>query len=580
MNTPEKEKKMTKSAIDRGTFVRAMAEFMLTQSTDLVKVPVKYRDQVIVVKEILKSDVSGLVNNILDFAINCALVNYSVETSNENLTALFEEWLKNLNSDLRGKIPVGLSALAKQYFQERWKGSSFIILRTLWEEKDGYIVPTKLWFVEGEDIIIDNKSETVAIGSEKYLLKTSSKTSIKLPASKDERIFVQKPYESWGTEYPTPYAIRRGLYRNLRLMDILASKVEFIVGKALEYLLLLKKGTENLALAGQPEFVYSNEDLLKVKENLETVLSDRRQVGGPPTYATNFDTEISHLIPDYSLALKQELYAPIERRIMAGMGFVDVLQGVASTRKESVLNPRPFVAEVQHGIEDFKMLLSDVMQVMIELNAVKHPKHFGNIIKIHSTPITHFFTDEMRTQLRSMYDRGVLSKKTYAEVVGDLDYDVEFERRKAETPEVEDIMFPPVINNIDEQMGKVPPSDKKVTPDKKGPEAKNYKASESGESKIKYASIEDLSHELKIALPAEAQTIWFKAYTESVSKGEAYAEQVAWAVTKKFYKKSNNIWVSKKELSSEDLLDEASVDKELKLAQLKLAKKFLNLKEE
>jgi cation transport regulator ChaB len=584
MNTPEKEKAMIKSAIDRGALIKAMTEVMLNTSSDMIKVPVKYRDQVLVTKDILKSDVSGLVNSLLDFAISCALVNYSVETTNPNLTDLFKQWLGNLNSELRGKIPVGISALAKEYFRERWKGSSFLLLRSVWEDKDGYIVPTKLWFVDGEDILIDNKSETVSIGSEKYNLKTSSKTQISIPVGPNERIFVQKPYDSWGTSYPTPYLIRRGIYRNLRLMEILTGKAEFIVGKALEYLLLLKKGTENLALAGQSEFTYSSDDLKKVKENLETVLTERRYQQGVPTYATNFDTDVTHLIPEYDKALKQELYTPIERKILAGLGMIDVLQGVASTRKESVLNPRPFVAEVQNGIEDFKMMLTDIMQVMIQLNSVAHPKYFGQITKIHSTPITHFITDELRTQLRSMYDRGTLSKQTYAEVVGDIDFSVELERRKGEMGEVNAVMYPPVIQN-QESSGDTPDVTKAPkTPDKTGPEAKNYKATlETADEQAKvlegapYQTITDLPSNVTNVLPAEAQKVYMRVFNESYPKGEDYARKVAWTVIKKLYKKVGDKWVPKRTKASiDDLIIQMSAiqDLEIKEHQLKLLKKL------
>ena len=583
MNTKEKEIELTKRAIDRGAFVKAMADVLFNTNTDMVKVPTKYRDRVLVVKEILTSDVSGLINSLLDFAISCALVNYSVETTNQNLTLMFEDWLKNINSELRGKIPVGISALAKEYFRERWKGSSFLILRTIWEEQNGFTVPTKLWFVTGEDIIIDNKSETVAIGTEKYLLKTSSKTQINIPVSKNEMIFVQKPYDSWGTSYPIPFIIRRGIFRNLMLMGILASKVEFIVGKALEYLLLLKKGTENLALAGQSEFTYSAEDLTKVKEQLQTVLTDRRDVPGVPTYATNFDTDIQHLIPEYDKALKQELYTPIERRLLAGIGLVDILQGIASTRKESVLNPRPFIAEVQSGVEDFKKMLTDIMQEMIKLNSVKHPKYTGQIIKIHSTPITHFVTDELRTQIRSAYDRGAISKQTYAEIVGEVDFSVEVERRKGEEGEINEIMYPPVIQNL--EVGPDTPNLTETltetTPDKTGPEAKNYKADiETSEQVLEgapYKTINDLPDNVKNVLPQAAQSIWMRVFNESYPKGEDYARKVAWSVVKRLYKKVGDKWVPKKKVKgSTDVNDIMSeLELELKQTQLKLAKRLL-----
>ena len=376
---------------------------------------------------------------------NCSLVDYTVETDNDNLTKIFQAWMTNINQELRGQIPTGMKALAKQYFTERWKGSSFILMRSIWEDVDGFILPTKLWFVNGEDIVInDGNADSFEIGKETYSLKLGRRVVKNLPASKDEKIFVQKPFETWGTEYPIPYIIRRGLYKNGRLFDILATKGEYVVGKALEYLLLIKKGSEQLALSNQPEYTYSDADLRNIKVQMEDLLSNRRLTPGVPTHATNFDTDISHLIPDYKQVLAQELFEPIERRIMAGLGLIDVLQGVASTRKETQMNPRPFIAEVENGISDFKMLLNDILQTIIEVNQKGHPKHMGTISKIHSTPIQDFITEQIRGALKDMYDRGVLSKRTYGEVVGNVDFDIELSRRKVENEaKLEEIMSPP-----------------------------------------------------------------------------------------------------------------------------------------
>ena len=433
MITPKKEKEVIKGAVDRGTFVKAMLEMLVNMSPDQIKIPVKFRDQAIIVKQLMRCDTSGLIGSLLDFAITCSLVDYTVETNNENLTKMFDSWMTNVNQELRGQIPTGMRALAKEYFKERWKGSSFILLRTVWEDVDGFTLPTKLWFVNGEDIVInDGNADHFEIGKETYSLKLGRKVVKALPAGKDEKIFVQKPFETWGTEYPIPFIIKRGLYKNGRLFDILATKGEYVVGKALEYLMVLKKGTEGLAQMNDPNYTYSDADLRNIKVQIEDLMSNRRLTPGTPTYATNFDTEIQHLIPDYKMILSQELYEPIERRIMAGMGLIDVLQGVASTRKETQMNPRPFIAEVENGISDFKMLLNDILQTIVEVNAKNHPKHMGNVTKIHSTPIQDFITEQIRGSLRDMYDRGVLSKRTYGEVVGNVDFDIELSRRKAE----------------------------------------------------------------------------------------------------------------------------------------------------
>ena len=188
MITPKKEKEVIKGAVDRGTFVKAMLEMLVNMSPDQIKIPVKFRDQAIIVKQLMRCDTSGLIGSLLDFAITCSLVDYTVETNNENLTKMFDSWMTNVNQELRGQIPTGMRALAKEYFKERWKGSSFILLRTVWEDVDGFTLPTKLWFVNGEDIVInDGNADHFEIGKETYSLKLGRKVVKALPAGKDRR---------------------------------------------------------------------------------------------------------------------------------------------------------------------------------------------------------------------------------------------------------------------------------------------------------------------------------------------------------------------------------------------------------
>ena len=430
----------------------------LTQADDII-VPVKYPEQVSQVKKLLSSDGSGIVNSVLDFAINCSQVDYSVETPNQNLTSVLNKWLHTINFSLRGKIPLGVKALAKEYGRERWKGSSFLLLRTVWEEVDGYSLPTKLWFVDGEDIIVGegNEDGIRRLGEEKYFLRVSKipknnkPKAIPLPSKKDELIFIQKPYSSWNDLYPVPYVIQRGIYRNLRFLELLEKKGDFVVGKALEYLLLLKKGDPQLS-ATNPDFTYSKEDMQTVKDDLTNFLNTRNTSKGVSVYTTGFDTEFEHLIPEYSKALKQELYTPTERKLLSGLGLVDIVQGVSSTRKESVLNPKPFISDVESSINDFKTLISDIMLTIIERNKDRHKKYFSENTppKIHTTPIKQFIDKDLRQMMRSVYDRGGMSKQTFIEVVGELSYSVELERREKEMKSGTDIvMYPPVIQNME-----------------------------------------------------------------------------------------------------------------------------------
>lgn len=474
--------------------------------TETIKVPTDYRQQVLKVKAMLEDDPSGLTNTILDFAISCALVNYRIETDNPNLTKILNDWLDSINEDLLGKIPTGLEALAKEYFRERWKGSSNILLRTFWAEHEGLTLPTSMFLVDGEDIKVERNSKdgVVRLGDEKYYIRvgnndqinTSDSTQphkpndIKLPSNKNEILFAQKPFESWGVTYPVPFLIKRGVYHSSEFLRLMFSKGEFILGRALEYLLIMKKGTERMALEGQ--VTYDEEDLKKANEDLKNIINQKKSEGGIPSYATNFDTEFSDYIPDYQKAINATLYSPHEKKVLAGLGMIEIVEGIASTRREAILNPKPFIAEVEQGVSDFKSLLRDIIKVFIQKNLVNHKKWASAEIKIINSPIKAFIDDKTKTLIRSLYDRGTLSKRTLVEVAGNLDFDLEVNRRNTEHDEkVDELMYPPVILNQEAQeytnvnktgkpgtqkdsIDKTKHTDKKVTPDKTGPEKKNY----------------------------------------------------------------------------------------------------------
>lgn len=439
-----------------------------------ISIPSEFRDQCAQTRLLLQNDVSGLINSTLDFAINCSLVDYNIETGNQNLSKILNDWLSNINSTLIGRVPIGINALAKEYFRERWKGGSLLLLRSQWREIEGFYLPEKLWFLNGENIIVEDKIESQRIiGEEKYYVKINDKIQKPLPTNKDELIFVQKPYSSWSELYPIPFLIQRGLFHNLKFLELMSNKSEKIVGKALEYLLILKKGTEQLTINGDASTTYSDTDLKEIKENFRSLIANSKVENGVPTHVTNFDTEFEHFIPDYTKAINSGLYAPLEKRILQGLGLIEIVEGTSSSRKESILNPKPFIAEVNQGIKDFKSLLFDIIQTIIQKNAANHKKYMNESIDINSTPIKHFMTDTVRDHLRSLYDRGLLSKQTAIEVLGDeIDFSVELQRRKNEKRDgIEKDLYPHIIRSDESKEENIPS-------DKKGLEKKNYKASE------------------------------------------------------------------------------------------------------
>ncbi len=577
---------MSKVIKGRNQLLSWLVDLMAFFQTETIKIPDKYRDKVIAVKEVLEDDTSGLVNTVLDFGITCALVDYRIETDNENLTEILNDWLGkvnlNINADSDVKsIPTGLEALAKEYFRERWKGSSHLLLRTFWEEEKGLNLPTTLFFVDGEDIKCSptDKEGAVVLGAEKYKLRIGTDTAkdLPLPNDENEKIFVQKPFESWGVREPIPWLIRKGLYRNLKFFTLMSSKGEYIVGKALEYLFAIYKGSERLFLDGQ--VTYGPEDLKTVSDDLAKLVQDKKNSAGLPSYATQWDTKFEHIIPDYSKAVNDAIYSPIEKRLLSGLGLVDIVEGTSSSRRESILNPKPFIAEVNQGVKDFKALLRDIIQYIIVTNSSKHPKWMSAKIEVHSSPTKEFMNKDIKQLLRSIYDRGSLSKRTLVEVVGELNYDLEKEYRKKEKADGDEkLMFAPVIQNNPKGA-----TTNNVPAAKLGPEAKNFtqatckkcqeeflieEANEVDDGVLEcpncgeelkeddiiegakvfeqapYNTIQDLPKQLQ-HLPAGAKTLWMKVFNESYPKGEDYARKVAWSVVKKTYKKVGDKWTKK-----------------------------------
>jgi len=198
-------------------------------SSKTINMPKKYRRQVMATKELFNNDVSGLVTTIVDFMIKSATVNYKIETKNSNLDEILNDWAWELNSDFSTYIPTGLKSLAKQYFIERWKGSSHLLLRVGWGKVGDMELPTQMVFVAGEDIITERRTDKVhTIDNVKYSLRIDAKNSMPLPAGEDETIYVRRPYESWDTDEPTPFMIKRGVYYNIEFMKLLLDKSSFI----------------------------------------------------------------------------------------------------------------------------------------------------------------------------------------------------------------------------------------------------------------------------------------------------------------------------------------------------------------
>ncbi|MHA1787858.1 MAG: ChaB family protein [Candidatus Helarchaeota archaeon] len=565
---------------NQGIFINYLLSMLLKKIT----VPGDYHSQVKVVKEMLADDVSGLVDSLTDFAVNSASVDFKIETSNDNFTKILKHWVDTINLEYN-QIPTGLSPLAKEYFKERWKGSSFPILKIGgWTAKNNVILPTKLFFVDGasiyaEDLNVEDKTLKL-INYEYYLGKN------KLKNNKLDKAIITKPYSRWYDKYPTPYLIKRGVYHNWKIIKSIKDKETEILDQIIPYLLLIKKGTEGLAVNDIKN--YSNDELQGVIKQFQELMDEIKGTDLPnklvksPIRATNFDEEIKHLIPDLSTIFNRELFEVAERNILSGLGFIDVVEATSTSRRESVLNPKAFIEEVKAGVSDFKQIIKELVYKIIEKNS-SHIKYINSDFYVCSSPVRGFMTDNFKRQIQRLWRSGRLSDQTAVELVAEVDFETEVMRRKRETKRgLETVLYPPVAENREDKgldIKNLNP-DKETTPDKEDPiEREEYNIGEEEDLvTAPYKEIKELPDKIKNSMTKSLQKVWLKVFNSSYKKyhNDSKAASVAWEVITKIAEKNkDNKWVKKsyqtKQVKSdvEDILKAVLQIKNIELAEKK-----------
>jgi hypothetical protein len=384
-------------------------------------VPTDFHSQALCVKELMGNDVTGLVGSLTDFQVNAANVKWYIKTGNDTLDSIMAKWLDTINSEFKGQIPSGINALATEYFKERWKGSSFPVLKILsWGEIEGFKLPTKMAFVDGSMIYSDsdkNNGDSINLGETSYYLGSN-----RLPKNKlSNGCIITKPFGFWYDEYPKVYLVKNGVYYNWKLMESLKNKQSEILDQIMPYLMLVQKGTEGLAI--NKNVNYDDAKLKKVVDQMEELMEkmndvhmDGQRKSKTPIRVSQFDEKIQHLIPDLGTILKAELAAGFEKGMLAGMGFIDIANTVSTSRSESVLNPKAFIEEVRTGIGEkqdgsgFAQIMKDLLFVIKEQNDGR-PKYNNLQMKVlHSQPQI-FMDKDFRDFLLSMFNRGKLSQK-------------------------------------------------------------------------------------------------------------------------------------------------------------------------
>lgn len=529
-------------------------------------VPKEFHNQVDSIHTMLEDDLSGLIDSLTDFSIHSATVDFSIETDNEKFTEIIKKWLDTINVEYHGKIPSGIKALSEEYFKERWKSSSFPILKLSgWKPINGILLPTKMYFVDGGSVYAEDKnsdnSNLQLLNYDYYLGKPVRDKKNKL----DKNVIFTRPYGRWFDKYPKPYLIKRGIYHNYKIIEALKNKQTTILEQVIPYMMLLRTGTEALSREGIEHTPTEYKAMIKQMQDLMDKLNSNTQIK-VPVDADAFHKKIEHLIPDLSTIFNGGLFAVAERNILSGLGFIDVVEATSTSRRESILNPKAFFEETKKGIADFKQLLKEIVILIIEKNKSEHKKYINanTNFRIISSPITAFMTIEFKNQMRLLWERGQLSNRTYCEIVGEVDYEVEKARREKELKNgTEILMYPHHTQNVekDESFEEIKHQEKFYKKDDKNgdpiptdktDDEQKYNIGKTELVIAPYDKVTDLPPAVK-KLSLKKQRTFMKTFnsayyyklgkTQNKKIAETYAFRAAWSsiktASKKPLKKSN-----------------------------------------
>lgn len=533
-----------------------------------IQVKNSFKDQVHQIDGLMKNDKTGMVTTILDFMTHSATVPMKIETNNETLNNLMSDWqTKFLNRDINIDIPGGMRELSTQYFRERFR-SSMIALKVKWGTVDfgangKFEMPVKMWFLNGGAIRVEDNG---ALNTKSYSIFNNDNEKVSLGNSKNESIFIRKPYSSWYENYPTPYLVRRGALFNALMKNAITQKQSDLIESIVPYLFQIKAGTDTMAQYVQ-ELLPDEEEMKKLKDQIidsKEKWNETRDL--KELIATlRYDVNLEHLIPDLTKFLNSSITNPIDKNLLASLGMIE-LQGFASNRQETILNPKVLIEEVKDAVLDWASLLEDIMFEMLRRNEARHRNLSNNDLIVVPGTIKAFITDDMRSMLRSLYDRGLISKKRATEDIAEgVNFEVEIDRRDKENKEnLDKRMKPPVIQNLEQY---IDPELEDEDKNPGSPEADNFnqavidgflkgrkhnyddKKKNKEEVTAPYNTIDELPDNVKSVLPVGAQMIWLKAFNSVLEEtgDEERAIRSAWSAVSKKYKKveDKKKWVKK-----------------------------------
>jgi len=547
------------------TYTEAVIQYFLNtlRSYDKTKIPTDYHGQMTLIDKVLKDDHSSLVRTLYNFMINAATVDYNFETGNNNLDKRLTLWKENVNNGVSFDIQPGLRALSEQYFRERWR-SSFLILNIQFEEVDDWMLPTKMWFMDGAQINVTGN--TNVLGGYKYHIGKKA-TNKPLIAKNNRQILVRKPYNMWYDKWPTPYLISTGAIYHALSKNIILSKQNDLMAEVIPFMLLNKVGNDIMAKQGnlpnETELKDIENKVKKMSNNYKCYQGDGTTIGTFP-----YDVEFSQMIPDVTKFINEDILKPSDRNLLASMGMIE-MEGFAKSRQETILNPKVMVEEVTDAVLDWRDMLKEVAKMTWEMNQDAHPKDTNRRIRVVPGLIRAFLTNDDKVLIRSAFDRGSVGHQDFVTILP-FDWETTMNRRIRERDNgLDEKLYPHVIMNQEQHPNDPdvnPESTKEETPEKQKSE-KDVETSEIEDFKqlprmqavqaksdqelilAPYDTIDELPDSVKNVLPVGAQVIWLKAFNSALEAGndEETAIKIAWSAVKKKYKKDpkKKKWVKK-----------------------------------
>jgi cation transport regulator ChaB len=528
-------------------YYQKLMDLMFTP-TGKIKVNNTFHGQMRQINLLLNNDQTGLISSLLEFMIHAAAVDINFNATNSSLNKLFEEWKNNVNADLNLDIPRGLRGFTEQYFRERWK-SSFIVANLRWHKINGFWMPTRMYFMDGASIHVKNDKRL--LNSNAYYLGEPDKDeSEQLKNTVNQSIIVRKPYNHWYDQYPVPYLVRKGaLYHALFKTKVLERQAE-IIQTAFPYQLLIKVGTQEAIKKGMGP---SQEDLDQIKAKFQEAKMDFDTQAFAKGLIGAFagDVNLEELIPDYGKALDEKILKPVDKNILYSLGMIE-FKGVSSTREEAILNPKVLIEEVEDAVKDYVDLLKEIVQQIKEKNSGKYT--VNDKVEVQSGVIKTFLTDDMRSLIRSWYDRGIVGQKSALENTTGLDFETQVKEREHEIKEdLHKTLYPRVVMNTEQNPADLTPHED-VPDDKKPntPESKNYK---NACEDINYITepmktIRSIPNEIRDELSKDEQRVFKTAFNSCFIQAtelkyddklrEQASMEYAWAETQKYIDEQNS----------------------------------------